>query len=206
MFRCRSPCTFTSSFTYQATAGTSNGLAHGAAFILQNSTAGAGALGGTGGALGYNGISNTSAAVEFSIYGGSSTNYGAGGATGNYLDTTSGNVHLNNGDSVQVGLSYDGARFLVETLTDLTTSGTWSHTYAVGNLATTVGGGAAYLGFSGGCGGLDSVQTIADFSFNAAPDLSAGHDSRDHGRRLDLRPERRQPGHRLALGPGRGDQ
>ena len=53
-------------------------------------------------------------------------------------------------------------------MTDMTTNGTFSHTYTIGNLATTVGGPSAYIGFTGGDGGLTSTQTISNFSYNTS--------------------------------------
>ena len=94
---------------------------------------------------------------------------GGGGNNGVYLPTngvmtTNPTSNTANGDPIQVNLSYDGSNNLVETLTDLTTSATWSNTYSVGSLAATVGGKTAYLGFTGADGGATSTQTISNFS------------------------------------------
>jgi fibronectin-binding autotransporter adhesin len=163
---------FTVSYQYLAPGATPGHVADGAAFILQNSSAGTAALGSGGGNLGYNGIT-PSAAVEINIYSGHTigTVYATNGQTAasggpDYLDTIGNNVNPDQGDPIQVTLAYDGRNMLTETLTDLTTTGTWSNTYTVGNLASTVGGGAAYIGFSGATGGVNSTQQISGFSYS----------------------------------------
>ena len=55
---------------------------------------------------------------------------------------------------------------LTLTMTDQVTNLSFGVTLSGVNLATFVGGGAAYIGFTGGTGGLNSVQTIDSFSFN----------------------------------------
>jgi Ca2+-binding RTX toxin-like protein len=148
---------FTASFTYQAT-----GSADGAAFVLEDAPAGAGALGGGGGGLGYSGIS-PSAAVEFDMFGGSGTNFATNGKTGTYNST--GQVSFGNGDKVQVTLSYNGS-VLTENLTDLNNGATYSASYMT-NLASVLGSGSAYVGFTGGTGGLASTQVVSNFTFTS---------------------------------------
>src|SRR5262249_19662211 len=94
---------FTASFDYQATG---SNPADGAAFILQNSPDGVDARGGPGNLLGVGGIS-PSAAVEFSLYhlSGIGTAFATDGQNSSY--TSTGNVHFENGDQIQVVISYD---------------------------------------------------------------------------------------------------
>jgi fibronectin-binding autotransporter adhesin len=159
---------FTANFTYQAPGATRGNVADGWAFVLQNQ--GVNALGAPGGALGYYGTT-PSAGIVFNIYGGNTvgTNFTTGGNNIGYRDTTAANVNPDEGDPIQVNLTYDGTKYLTETLTDLTTSGTWSNTYTVGSLASSVGGGTAFIGFTGGCGGLNATQQISNFSYSATP-------------------------------------
>ena len=146
---------FTTTFTY--TAGGIKG-GNGAAFVLENDPRGTNAIGGDGSGLGYGtalfssngpGIPITpSLALEFNIYTEfpgytPGTQYGTGGTTGGYSPTTP--VNLASGDPILFSLNYDGSQYLTETLTDLTTSNTWSTTYNVGSLAATTGGTSAYL-------------------------------------------------------------
>ena len=159
---------FNASFVYQA--GGSLG-ADGAAFILQNSFAGPGALGGGGGELGYTGIGN-SIALEFNLYTGNSENIGitvltngltgANGGNGNYHAT--GGVSVGSGDPIQTYVSYANGVFSVQ-LKDLSTTLTYSTNIVVGAITPILGSDLAYVGFSGGDGGATSTQTISNFQF-----------------------------------------
>ena len=105
---------FTANFSYVESSGTA-GPADGVALVWQNSGSGAGALGATGGGLGYSGIS-PSAAVEINVYNGSpparGTNYATNGSdTGTYLSTTA-TVNPASGNVIGVTLVYDGVSTL----------------------------------------------------------------------------------------------
>ena len=132
--------------------------------VWQNSSAGPGVRGSTGGGLGYGGIS-PSAAVEINIYTTNTigTNYATNGATGTYLSTTA-SVNPASGDPIRVTLTYNGASTLTETMYDLTTNKAITETYTA-NIAAAVGGFGAYLGFTGGDGGSFSSQTISNFLY-----------------------------------------
>jgi len=175
---------FTTTFTY--TAGGIKG-GNGAAFVLENDPRGTNAIGGDGSGLGYgtalfssNGPGTPitpSLALEFNIYTEfpgytPGTQYATNGTTGGYSPTTP--VNLASGDPILVSLNYDGSQYLIETLTDLTTSSTWSTTYTVGSLSATTGGTSAYVGFTAGTGSAVSTQTIENFTFssNVVPEPS----------------------------------
>ena len=142
------------------------------AFILQNSSAGVNALGGSGSALGYgtDGIVpaiSSSAAVEFNLFapyvqGTAFETDGATAAAAAAYNPTGG-VAFWNGDAMHVVLSYNGS-VLTETLTDLTNGATYSTSYAV-DLAADVGAGTAYVGFSAATGAVYSTQTVSNFTF-----------------------------------------
>ena len=161
---------FTASFDYVATGP--GGLADGLAFILQNSSAGVNALGGSGSALGYgtDGIVpaiSSSAAVEFNLFspyvqGTAFETDGATAAAAAAYNPT-GSVAFWNGDAMHVVLSYNGS-VLTETLTDLTNGATYSTSYTV-DLAADVGAGTAYVGFSAATGAVYSTQTVSNFTF-----------------------------------------
>ena len=165
---------WTASFIYRATNPGGICFCDGAAFIFQNASAGASAVGFGGGDYGYVGIT-PSAAVEFSP---DSAGLSPGGpGTGFYQDATAQSsgiplnstapVFLNSLDPIQVMISYDGST-LFESLADLANSNTFSISYNSVDLPAIVGGSTAFIGFSGGTGGGTSLQTISDFSFTSS--------------------------------------
>jgi hypothetical protein len=159
---------FSVQFTYQASMPGGEGLADGATFTLQ--TQGLSALGSTGSGLGAGGIT-PSAEVEFNIYNGHTigTNFATNGATSSFNSTSP--VDVSSGDPILVSLTYNGST-LSETLTDLSTKATFNTSYST-NLASVLGSGNAYVGFTGGTGEGSSVQVISNFVFqNSVPEPS----------------------------------
>ncbi len=161
---------WTATFTYQATMPGGVGLADGATFTLQNQ--GLTALGLAGGGLGVAGIT-PSAQVEFNVYNAHviGTAFETDGANSK-IYTSTGAVDLSSGDPIQVSLNYNGT-LLTETLTDLTTSATFSTSYTT-NLESVLGLSAAVVGFTGGTGTGASLQTITDFSFSGTATTLTG--------------------------------
>lgn len=150
---------FTASFVY-----TGNGAADGVAFVVQNSPLGAAALGGGGGGLGYSGITN-SLALELNLYSDPGMVQATNGNTGGFNPT--GPVDITTGDPIQVNLNYLNG-YLAVSLEDMTTFAEFATNYAVGSLTTLLGGtDLGYVGFTGGDGGLASIQTIGNFEFHS---------------------------------------
>ncbi|MGZ3723611.1 MAG: L-type lectin-domain containing protein [Bdellovibrionales bacterium] len=153
---------FTASFVYQdvdATPGDADGIT----FTIQNSPDGPGALGASGGALGYLGIS-TSMAVAFDIYTRSAIAVATGGAGYDYIDTAP--VDLKGGNPIQVQIDYNaGLQSLHVVLTDTATLDNFENTFENVNLATNLGGLTGYVGFTGGTGGAIATQQVNGFSF-----------------------------------------
>jgi Bacterial lectin/Chitobiase/beta-hexosaminidase C-terminal domain/Fn3 associated len=164
---------FTTDFTFQL----SDAMADGITFTIQNSPAGATALGPTGGGLGYGpdapggtpGISN-SVAVKYDLY----SNAGEGDdSTGLYTngasptvpatDMTASGVILNNGDTMAVHISYNGTT-LTMTITDSSVNATLTTSWPI-NIPQTIGGNTAFVGFTGGTGGLTASQKIETWTF-----------------------------------------
>ena len=135
------------------------------AFVFQNE--GVNALGGTGGALGYVGISGNTAAYQINLYdaGGNhvpGSNFVTTNTSGYYKST--GNVSFPSGDPIQVNLLFNADNNTVTaTLTDLNTNLTNVTVYNNVNLANLLGS-QAYLGFTGGEGGATSIQKVTNFT------------------------------------------
>jgi hypothetical protein len=171
---------FTSDFSFQLSSASADGFT----FTIQG--AGATALGPAGGGLGYGpdspggppGIAN-SVAVKFDIY----NNAGEGtDSTGLYtdgasptipaLDMTSSGVSLLSGDVFNVHTTYDGTT-LTMTITDaMNSSQTFTGSWAI-NIPGTVGSNSAYVGFTGGTGGLTAIQEILDWTYVATSQPTA---------------------------------
>ena len=153
--------TFTVQFDYQAGG---NKAADGVTLAFQNQ--GLSAVGGTGGSLGYVGITGPTAAYQINIYNGHTigSNFVTNNTSGSYLAT--GNVSFSSGDLIQVTLEFDvNSQTLTENLTDTVTKATFSRTYPNINLANLLGA-TAILGFTGGDGGSTSIQTVSAFSYS----------------------------------------
>jgi hypothetical protein len=167
---------FNAHFTYQLGplgANVTDGFspADGFAFVLQNSTDGASAVGSSGGAHGAD--LDHSAALDFNIFaprGVGTTAYSNGNSSGGFDPT--GDVDLASGDVIDVSLSYQHD-LLTAVLTDTATNKVFTTNYAI-DIASSVGGPNAYVGFTGGTGGGTSDQFIRDFSFSpqAVPEAS----------------------------------
>ena len=173
---------FTSDFTFQITPASTTS-ADGFTFTIQGNNASA--IGPYGGGLGYGPDTTTgtlgigsSLAVKFDLY----SNQGEGtDSTGLYtngasptipsVDMTSSGVNLHSGDVFHAHFVYDGTN-LVMTLTDTTTSASFSQTWPV-NIPTIVGGNVAYVGFTAGTGGNTATQEILTWTFTSSAGQTA---------------------------------
>jgi len=156
---------FTTSWEFQLSEAQANGYT----FTIQNAPAGANALGGNSAGLGYQGITN-SVAVKFNFY-----NYENEGndSTGFYtngeppltpsIDISPSGIELNSDDLIQATLLYDGTT-LTLTLFDPVVNKTFTTSQAI-NIPQVVGGNTAYVGFTGGSGGLSASQKIASWTY-----------------------------------------
>ena len=163
---------FVNDFNFQLT----NANADGFTFVIQNSAVTT--VGGSGGGLGY-GPSNPgattggiarSAAVKFDLFnssgeGNNSTGLFTNGAFPGVpaVDLTPSGINLHSGDIFSVHMTYDGAT-LAWTITDTNTGNIFSTSAAV-DIPTTVGGSMAFVGFTGGTGGLTAIQDILAWTF-----------------------------------------
>jgi hypothetical protein len=175
---------FTNTFTFQLLPGTFP-LADGITFTLQGN--GPTELGPSGGGLGYGpdfpsgfrGIRN-SVAVKFDVYdnageGINSTGLFTDGRSPTVPESGSGDIlvnldgtgiDLNSQHPFRVDMVYDGA-VLDVTITDTMTLATAGQSYVV-DIVSQVGGATAFVGFTGGTGGLSAIQEVLDWTFDSS--------------------------------------
>jgi glucose/arabinose dehydrogenase len=170
---------FQSQFQFQLSGGSRG--ADGFTFVLQNSAAGATAIGEAGGSLGYDMLElgtgtriDQSLAIEFDTYRGdwdSNRNHISilrdGDVTNALATVRSGLPDLNRGQLLNAWVDYDGS---TDQLDIFIASGEVKPTTAVLShqidLAAVVGN-QAYLGFTAGTGGLRNAQDITRWSFSS---------------------------------------
>jgi hypothetical protein len=154
---------FTTNFQFQL----SNAQGNGFTFTIQN--VGPTALGGDSAGLGYQDILK-SVAVKFNFY-----NYQGEGSdsTGIYtngqppvlpaVDITPSGIQLGSGDSIEAQITYTGLTLTLKLL-DLVTNKTFTMSQAI-NIPQIVGANTAYVGFTGGTGGLSSSQKLISWTY-----------------------------------------
>ncbi len=156
---------FTASFTYQASGNSYENP--GACFVLQNSTAGASAVG--TGWLAYGGMTGKSLGVslESDSLSGYYTDANFGGGS---LSTSP--VSLFSGDPINVTLTYNGT-LLQESLLDTTTSASYNTSYLIlTNFPAVLGGSTAYVGLTASGGFYGTNQYFSNFTFSTVPEPS----------------------------------
>ena len=91
--------------------------------------------------------------------------------TVNNFNGTNAGVDLSSGDPIQVSITYNGTQHtLTETLTDPTSSNapnTFTYTFYGIDYNAILGGTSAFVGFTGGTGGLNANQQVSNFSFTS---------------------------------------
>ncbi len=161
---------FTTDFEFQLLSAVADGFT----FTIQNE--GVSAIGPGGSGLGYGaskpgatGGIPKSVAIKFDVY----SNLGEGtDSTGFYTDgasptipasdMTASGVVLRSGHVLHAHITYDGTN-LTLVLTDTTTSKSFTKTSAI-NIPSIVGSGTAYVGFTGGIGGLSMTTQILNWT------------------------------------------
>jgi hypothetical protein len=166
---------FTTTFQFQL----SNAQGNGFTFTIQNNTPTA--LGGNASGLGYGGILK-SVAVKFNFYnfngeGSDSTGFYTNGQAPVLptVDISPSGIQLGSGDSIQATVSYTGLTLNLKLL-DLLTNKTFTYSQAM-NIPSIVGANTAYVGFTGGTGGLSSSQKLISWTYTTQavhPDFSPG--------------------------------
>jgi hypothetical protein len=161
---------FTATFTYQARdiAFAFNTIP-GAAFVLHQDPRGASAVG-SGGRVGYAGISPSIAVVIGLENQGNPrtlTTVGQNGSIPAAANVAPVNAYL--GNPIDVRLVYDGT-LLTQSLTDSITGHTWSNHYFLGSsMSDILGSSTAYVGFTANTTG-GAYQTISNFTFTPVPE------------------------------------
>jgi hypothetical protein len=165
--------TFTNDFTFVAGPDAN---ADGITFTIQS--AGPTALGPSGGGLGYGpdapglpvGITN-SMALKFDLFNNQGEGYDSTGIYTNgdsptvpAIDLSSTGINLHSTDPIHAHMVYDGSTITM-TLTDTVTNATWSNYFYGVNLPQLVGGTTAYVGFTGGTGGLTASEDIEGWTY-----------------------------------------
>jgi hypothetical protein len=183
---------FTTNFTLQLSSPQANGMT----FTIQNQppassdtsilyvSGGPNALANSASGLGYSGSTGSggqiagllnSVAVKFDLYSGSGDTTGlyTNGAdpSQNSIDMSSSGLSLHSGNPLKVTLAYNGTT-LAMTITDTKTKASFSKSWAI-NIPATVGGNSAYVGFTGGTGGLTAVQDVTSWTYAASPGQTA---------------------------------
>ena len=179
---------FTATFNYTSIPGYINGgstlAADGITIAFQNPTTGStAAVGGGGGNVGYSGTqgtaqnyANSTFAVEYNNFGGyynfeGSSALGYNGSQGSYTNFGYG-VNLSNSDPVTVTLKYAGTT-LRETVVDNATHAAFIDTFTGVNLTAALGSTTALVGFTGGTGGYNAVQSVSNFTYKSNSALLA---------------------------------
>ncbi|MCU1313256.1 MAG: secreted agglutinin, partial [Acidobacteriaceae bacterium] len=170
---------FTTDFNFQLLSAKADGFT----FAIQN--VGTSAIGPLGSGLGYGashpggtgGIAK-SVAVKFDIY---NNNGETPDSTGVYnngasptvpsVDMTPSGVMLNNGHVMHAHITYNGTN-LTLLLTDTTTSASFTTTTAI-NIPSVIGSGTAFVGFTGGTGGLTMTTDIVNWTLTTGAPLGA---------------------------------
>jgi autotransporter-associated beta strand protein len=143
--------------------------ADGMAFVMQNDSRGAAALGGSGGSIGVAGVT-PSIGLFFNLYQTPSIGWVVDGDKLDAVSAISG-IILTNG--VDVALAYDGMKL---TLTVTQDAKICTATRTV-DLNAKFGGATAYVGFTGGTGGSTAQQFVGQFSLTEAVPVSTDFDN-----------------------------
>jgi hypothetical protein len=170
---------FTTDFNFQLLSAKADGFT----FAIQN--VGTSAIGPLGSGLGYGGSQPggtggiaKSVAVKFDLYsndgeGTDSTGVYSNGASPTIpaTDMTASGVQLNSGHILHAHITYDGTN-LTLVLTDTTNSVSFTRTTAI-NIPTVIGSGTAYVGFTGGTGGLSMTTNILNWTLTTGAPQAA---------------------------------
>jgi hypothetical protein len=159
-------------FRLSSPGGISDGVqtgADGLVFVLQR--AGTGSVGDPGSGLGYDGIA-TSVGVEFDTFLNSSnadpsTNHVGINTNGSVTSQATANAvtRFDNNDKWTAWIDYDGTTVEVRVSNTGTRPGSALLTHSI-NIASTIGGSTAYVGFTGASGGAYANHDVLAWTFS----------------------------------------
>ncbi|NNM85039.1 MAG: hypothetical protein HKL96_04685, partial [Phycisphaerales bacterium] len=168
---------FQAQFTYQMSPIGHGKPADGMAFVLQRDPRGTKALGQGGGFLGYGGGNaiEHSAALEINVFAANTVGFAlhSGGRVGSYVSTDA--VNLASGHPIRVKLYYDGVDLHID-LRDQITGQHFAVKRPWAPLAH-IGKERAFVGFTGGSGGLVARQQITGFSYQPLPSTTLANEA-----------------------------
>ena len=167
---------FNTSFDFQLSAGAATG--HGFTFTIQNQAATA--IGQSGSGLGYGNdyeagtaVVGKSVAIKFDLFsnegeGANSTGLFTNGANptinASNQDLTSSGIDFHSGNRFNVKMNYVGTTLTV-TIKDTVTNASTTKNYTI-DIASTIGGSTAYVGFTAATGGRTSTQRILNWTLS----------------------------------------
>jgi len=156
---------FVTDFDFQLPTSAADGFT----FTIHNSAKLNWAMGGNGSGLGYQFIDN-SVGVTFDMYqagvvNAESVGVYTGGVSpqGSSTSLVGSGLNLHNGNPVHAHIVYSGTTLTV-TLTDKTTSASTTLSFNV-NIAKSVGGSTASVGFTGSTGAMTAIQNILNWTY-----------------------------------------
>jgi glucose/arabinose dehydrogenase len=162
---------FQTSFKFRATGGNGSAGADGFVFALQNSAAGVLALGGSGGSLGYGGISN-SLAIEFDTFRDAwdaSNNHISVLINGNpqvSLATRAAPLDLNSGSHRYAWVDYNGFTNQLSVFLSATSTKPTTAVVTTSVDIREIVGSRGFVGFSAGTGGQSNNHEILMWTMN----------------------------------------
>jgi glucose/arabinose dehydrogenase len=170
---------FQTQFQFRLSGGQGSGGADGFTFMLQDTFAGSSILGGNGGGLGYGGTGAKSLAIKFDTYDNGaadpSDNYIAivrDGAVDVNLASVGTALDLNNASPLNAWVDYNGTTDRLEIFLANTPTKPGTPLLAQTLDLTAILGNSAYVGFSGGTGGLFNNQDIENWRFTTNAEVS----------------------------------
>jgi hypothetical protein len=153
---------FTSTFEFQVSKGSTSSIGNGFTFVLQNDSLTA--VGAAGTSLGYEVLPN-SVAIAFDTTDNSTTLYVDGQPTSTSTSLANDGMNITNGDIFQVIVIYNGTtlQWNIRDISEIVTQ--YSHDSAPINIPHALGSNTAHVGFTAGTSTATAVQDILSWTY-----------------------------------------